>query len=327
MQPRLPASPATRAADARTAQAILSAGSKSFAAAGWLLPAALRRGAAAIYAFCRVADDAVDEADDPRAGLEMMRGRLEAIYEGRPAGAVDRAFAEVVRERGIPRVIPEALLEGFAWDAAGRRYETLEDVYAYAARVASTVGAMMTLLMERRDPQVLARACDLGVAMQLTNIARDVGEDARIGRLYLPVRWLAEEGVDADHFLASPGASPALGRVVARLLDAAAPLYRRAEVGIAELPWACRPAIHAAALIYADIGRVVGESGYDSVSRRAVVSTARKGALLASAAVRATRTSSAGAAMRAALAEQRAAPALAETQFIVDAVTRSGALA
>ena len=98
----------------------------------------------------------------------------------------------------IPRALPEALLEGFAWDAAGRRYETLDEVEHYAARVAGCVGAMMTLVMGRRDPAILARACDLGVAMQLTNICRDVGEDARAGRLYLPLAWLRDNGIDPD---------------------------------------------------------------------------------------------------------------------------------
>ena len=105
---------------------------------------------------------------------------------------------------------------------------SLEALHGYAARVAGTVGVMMTLLMGVRDAAALARACDLGVAMQLTNIARDVGEDARAGRLYLPLDWLDEAGVDRDRFLAAPAPSPALARVVARLLAEADRLYARA---------------------------------------------------------------------------------------------------
>ena len=132
--------------------------------------------------------------------------------------------------------------------------ENLDDVQAYAARVAGSVGAMMTVLMGIRDPATLARACDLGVAMQLTNIARDVGEDARSGRLYLPRAWLRAEGIDPDAWLAAPIFTPAIGHVVARLLRAADQLYRRAEDGIAGLPRGCRPAIFAARHIYAAIG-------------------------------------------------------------------------
>jgi phytoene synthase len=108
----------------------------------------------------------------------------------------------------MPRALPEALLEGLAWDGMERRYASLSDLRAYSARVASAVGAMMCVLMEVRDPHALARACDLGVAMQLTNIARDVGEDARAGRLYLPTDWLEEEGIDIDAFLADPRPTP-----------------------------------------------------------------------------------------------------------------------
>ena len=91
----------------------------------------------------------------------------------------------------MPRALPEALIDGLEWDVAGVRCEDLADVQAYAARVAGSVGAMMTVLMGVREHDVLARACELGVAMQLTNIARDVGEDARNGRLYLPRRLAA----------------------------------------------------------------------------------------------------------------------------------------
>jgi phytoene synthase len=181
----------------------------------------------------------------------------------------------------MPRELPEALLDGFAWDAAGRRYETLDDVHAYAARVAGTVGAMMTLLMGVRRHAALARATDLGTAMQLTNIARDVGEDARNGRLYLPREWLREAGVEPDAFLANPTLSAGVAQVTARLLAEAGRLYARAEAGIAMLPRDCRPAIRAAHRIYAEIGAEVARAGHDSVSRRAVVSSRRKATLLA----------------------------------------------
>ena len=110
---------------------------------------------------------------------------------------------------------------------------------------------MMTLVMGGRSSKTVARACELGVAMQLTNIARDVGEDARRGRLYLPLQWLREAGLDPDEFLRHPQHSPALANVVKRLLRAADQLYVRSETGIGALPRDCRAAIMAARLIYA----------------------------------------------------------------------------
>ena len=266
------------AADLAHCRRLLAAGSRSFAAAARLLPAEVRDAATVLYAFCRVADDRVDE--DPHAttaAVDELARRLDGVYAGRPADdPVDRALSAVVATHLVPRPLLDALLEGLAWDAAGRRYETLDDLYAYAARVAGTVGAAMSLLLGGRGRDVLARACDLGVAMQLTNIARDVGEDARRGRLYLPLAWLAEAGIDADALLVAPAPSPPLAGVVARLLDTAEVLYARADAGIAALPRGRRLAIRAARLLYAEIGRRVARAGFDSVTRRAVVPGWRK---------------------------------------------------
>jgi phytoene synthase len=265
------------AADIAICRALLRHGSKSFHAASLLLPRRVRDPATALYAFCRLGDDAVDLAEDPREGLALMQARLDAAYAGQPQDhAADRAFAATVRAFDIPKELPAALLEGFAWDAAGRRYETLDDLHAYAARVAGTVGAMMALVMGKRSHAALARATDLGTAMQLTNIARDVGEDAAAGRLYLPLEWLRGAGIDPEAFLRSPAYSGALARIVARLLAEARRLYVRAQPGIGMLPRDCRGAIRAAHLIYAEIGAEVARAGHDSITRRAVVSTRRK---------------------------------------------------
>jgi phytoene synthase len=279
-----PVTRSARAADLAACRALLRGGSRTFYAASHALPREVADRATALYAFCRQADDAVDLGAGSIA-LPRLRKRLDRIYAGRPMGyAADRAFAEVVHRFRIPRAMPEALLEGFEWDAAGRRYETIDDLYAYATRVAGAVGAMMALLMEARAPAVLARACELGVAMQLTNIARDVGEDARAGRVYLPLQWMREAGIEPDAWLATPAFTPALGRVVQRLLEAADALYRRAGTGIGALPAACRPGMQAARLLYREIGREVERRGLDSVSRRAVVPGARKLMVLARAA-------------------------------------------
>ena len=194
--------------------------------------------------------------------------------------AADRAFAETVARFAIPRALPEALLEGLAWDAAGRRYNSLADLQAYAARVAGSVGAMMAVLMGVSDADAIARACDLGAAMQLTNIARDIGEDAREGRLYLPQDWMRERAIDPDRWLAEPRFTPEIGALVRRLLAEADRLYTSGEEGIAALPLVCRPGIRAARLLYAEIGVAVARRDCDSVGGRATVPAGRKAAVL-----------------------------------------------
>lgn len=260
----------------------LRGGSRSFHAASLLLPERVRTPAAALYAFCREADDLIDGAGrEAGYAVALMRERLSRIYAGSPQRRIaDRAFASVVQQYAIPRAWPEALMDGFAWDADARRYESIGDLEHYAARVAGSVGVMMTLVMGRRDPETLARAADLGIAMQLTNICRDVGDDARAGRLYLPLRWLRDAGIEPDRFMASPEFSPALGGVVRAVLAHADGLYRRAAPAIAALPASCRPAIHTARILYAEIGREIARQGHDSVSRRAVVSPQRKWAAM-----------------------------------------------
>lgn len=272
-------------ADLAQCRRLLAGGSKSFHAASLLLPRRVAAPAAALYAFCRVADDEIDLSGGKREALEGLTARLDAAYAGAPHDdPVDRAFAAVVAHFGIPRALPEALLEGLAWDAAGRRYDDLPALEAYATRVAGTVGAMMTLLMGVRETDAIARACDLGIGMQLTNIARDVGEDARAGRIYLPLAWLRAEGIAPEGFLAAPAFAPAIARLVARLLAAADAHYARAEAGIALLPRDCRAGIGAARVIYAEIGRELERNGLDSITRRAVVPGWRKAMLLARAA-------------------------------------------
>jgi 15-cis-phytoene synthase len=264
-------------ADLEACRAAIRTGSLSFHAASRLLPPRVRDPALALYAFCRLADDAVDEGRDKTAAVLRLRDRLDRIYGGRPFDApADRAFAAVVESFEMPRALPDALLEGMAWDATGRRYDDLSGVLDYSARVASAVGAMMCVLMRVRSADALARACDLGLAMQLTNIARDVGEDARAGRLYLPLDWLSAEGVDPEGFLANPVASPAIRTATRRLLAKATRLYHRAEAGVPVLPAACRPGILAAGAIYGGIGTAVAQNGHDAVTVRARTSKAQK---------------------------------------------------
>lgn len=304
---------------ARACGDILKDGSKSFHAASRLLPPRLRAAVAGFYAFCRVSDDAIDNAEDADVAFSALTARVDAIFAGAPGPeAADRALHFVVTRHRVPPALIHALLEGYLWDVQGRRYPSLSEVRAYSARVAASVGVVMTLLMGRREPAVLARAADLGVAMQLTNIARDVGEDARNGRVYLPLRWLAAEGVDVGAWLAQPAYSEALGVCICRLLDHADVLYRRADAGVARLPWDCRPAILAARWFYAAIGDRIRARGYDSVSARAFTTPLQKaGALLRGSRLGRER----GDLSPPAISWQP--PPLPETRFLVEAVSAS----
>ncbi len=268
--------------DTAYCRSMIRTGSRSFYIASHLLPPDLRGAAYALYGFCREADDAIDGGADPFVALALFEDRLATIYgEGEPEGPVDRALARVVHDYALPRELLEALLQGFAWDAQARAYKDLAGVYNYSVRVAGSVGIMMALLMGVRDRDRLARAADLGVAMQLTNIARDVGEDARNDRVYLPQRWLREAGLTPQALIANPEFSPALGGVVGRLLSAAECLYQRADSGIAGLPARCRPGIYAARLLYSGIGHELLRCGLNSVDVRTVVPARRKMALTA----------------------------------------------
>ena len=267
---------------------VIRTGSLSFHAASRLLPASVRDPALALYAFCRLADDEVDEGDNKVRAVIALQDRLDLVYAGRPRNAPeDRAFAAVVEMFDMPKALPQALLEGLAWDAMELQYDTIADLRGYCARVASAVGVMMCVLMRVRDADALARACDLGVAMQLTNIARDVGEDARMGRIYLPLDWLRAAGITPSEFLRDPQADPALRRIVQDLLSEARGLYVRSEAGIGALPVRARTGIYAARFIYAAIGTAVARNGYDSVTHRGRTTKAQKAALMGRSALRA----------------------------------------
>ena len=297
--------------DRAACKALIEQGSKSFHAASLLLPGRIRDPAYAIYAFCRIADDHVDLGDDPIKAVADLKSRLDDIYAGAPLDhPVDRALTDVVLRHHIPQRLFDALIEGLEWDSAGRIYQTIGELHGYSARVASAVGAIMTCLMGKREIETLSRACDLGVAMQLTNIARDVGEDARAGRIYLPRDWLSEVGIDAQALLANPVMSPELGRVIERLLDHADTLYERSGAGVAALPGRCRPAINAARRLYQAIGDEIRLLDYNTIDHRAYVGKKRKLILAAKAAREAAFLGKAG-----------TTPCLNETEFLVRAVS------
>ena len=260
---------------------IIKEGSKSFYFASLMLPAQVRVAATALYAFCRVSDDIADTPEATLKSIDRLTERIRKAYLGNPENhAADCAFSEVVRHYEIPELVPQSMVEGFRWDVTGKHYKTISDVINYSARVAGTVGVMMSIVMGRRLEGTLARACDLGVAMQLINIARDVGEDAQNGRVYLPSDWLVEEGIDPEEFVANPVFTEELGRVVKRLLETADEIYARGVTGISDLPTSCRPGIRAAGMVYAEIGQKVRENGFNSVDQRAFTTRGRKLSLM-----------------------------------------------
>ena len=292
---------------------LLSHGSKSFYIASHFLPRTLRESASGLYAFCRIADDLVDLGDDPRQALVTLHRRLDLIYDGRPDNhPIDRVLSQIVIDHKLPRELLDALLEGFEWDTAGRDYHTLAEVCDYGARVAGTVGVMMAILMGVKDHATLARAADLGVAMQLTNICRDVGEDARAGRLYLPREMMQQAGIDPEGFLQNPQPSEALTIVLRQILEEAQRRYQLADEGIRQLPRSCRPGILAARRLYAEIGHTVVQNNYDSINQRAIVSRARKGQILLGL-IRGP----------AAAPERMLEPCAAENQFLLNAIPHS----
>lgn len=304
----------TRTEDMAYCAEAIRDGSRSFHAASKLLPKSVRDPALALYAFCRLADDAVDLQEAKREAVLRLHERLGRAFAGVPENApADRAFAAIIEEFDMPRALPEALLEGLAWDAMNRRHATLSDLRAYSARVASAVGAMMCVLMRVRNRDALARACDLGVAMQLTNIARDVGEDAREGRLYLPTDWLENAGIDPEAFLANPEFTPDIAALVKRLLFEADQLYAKSEAGIGALPMSSRPGIFAARYIYAGIGKSLRRKQLNSIDHRARTNGRQKVGWLMLASMRAAGTM---VMPRSAVLHARCLP---ETMFLVEA--------
>jgi phytoene synthase len=218
-------------------------GSKSFALAARLFDPPTREGAILLYAWCRHCDDQIDEqALGFRTGLSSSAStedRLAALQRetrralaGDPVG--EPAFAalrEVVRRHGIPERHPLDLLRGFAMDVEERRHETLDDCCSYCYHVAGVVGVMMAYVMGVRGEDTLDRAADLGIAFQMTNIARDVVDDAEAGRVYLPGDWLREAGVPRGE-LTRPEHRRAVHSVAERLLHEADRYYASAEAGL-----------------------------------------------------------------------------------------------
>jgi len=279
--------------DAPHCERIVRSHARTFALASYFLPARKRRAAFALYAFCRVADDMVDDASGPAdmtvaRRLAAYRRDLHAAAAGRPSGPVFRELAWVLEEYGVPVRVLDELLDGVARDLRPVRYATWAELASYCEGVASTVGEMCTHVFgvdgdDTVRDRALRYARTLGVAMQLTNILRDVGEDAGRGRCYLPDEDLERFGLSASAVLAGPAVArdarwrPLMQFQIAR----ARALYDAAAPGIALLSADSRRCASACATGYAGILGAIESLDYDTVTSRARLGRwARVGVLL-----------------------------------------------
>lgn len=240
-------------------------GSKSFAKAAMLFDRETRESVTMLYAWCRYCDDVIDgqtlghdsqilSAAEKLQRLHRLQWETERIYAGQPSNIqAFSALAQVVRKHDIAKRHLFELLEGFALDATEARFRTLDDTLHYCYHVAGVVGVMMARIMGVKDKEVIHRAADLGIAFQLTNIARDIRDDLRIGRCYLPEEWLHRRQIPLGD-IDSPEHQPALHALACDLVDLAERYYASARIGMAQLPWRCAWAIASALLIYRDIG-------------------------------------------------------------------------
>jgi phytoene synthase len=276
MQPTMP--PDIDAAMAHCERAIRE-GSKSFSLAARLFDRETMHAAFALYGWCRYCDDQIDLCSTEKVGRERLAA-LRSQTEGALAGALQTdpvflALQHTTAEYGIPAHYPLELLEGMAMDVRSQTYETLDELLLYCYRVAGTVGLMMAHVMGVSDEKALRHAADMGIAMQLTNIARDILEDHQRGRVYLPLSWLA--GADLEvRSIALPEHRHKLAALTRRLLAAADTYYDSGRAGIRYLPFRCGCAVVTAGNVYAEIGRMIVRRGQHAWDERTYTSRTRK---------------------------------------------------
>ena len=267
----------------------IAKGSKSFAGAARLFDPDTRASAFMLYAWCRHCDDEIDgqvlgfgRQDIRRPPLEALaelRAKTIAATEGQADEPIYQALQRVVQKHLVPALHPLELIRGMEMDVetetSGRSYRTLDDTLEYCYHVAGVVGVMMAMVMGVRDKAVLQRASDLGIAFQLTNIARDVVADVAVGRVYLPSDWLTDAGLSAAT-LGQPGNRHVLFGVTADLLGVAEIYYTSAQAGLPHLPFRSAWAVAAARRVYRDIGAMVRVRGARAWDDRVSTSKARK---------------------------------------------------
>ena len=270
------------------AEDAISRGSKSFRAASRLFDRNTRERAWLLYCWCRHCDDVCDGQALGRSGgaapaaMAETIALTEAVLAGRSTGELPfDALGAVLAECAIPHHFVRDHLAGFALDEQGWAPADEADLLRYCYHVAGTVGCMMAVVMgvPPDDEETLARACDLGTAFQLSNIARDIVEDHQSGRCYLPASWLQEANVTRADLL-RPEHREALVGFAARLCALAAAFETSAREGVPLLPFRARWAVLAAAGIYGRIGRRVAVLGAHAWDRRVVVSKRVKAGIM-----------------------------------------------
>ena len=265
----------------------ISKGSKSFSFASRLFDRDTREKAWLLYAWCRRCDDLADDQDHggtlgeeegAERRLTAIRLLTERAFEGLPtADPAFDAFGLVARECGLTREMAEDVIMGFELDATGWRPRNEADLARYCYHVAGAVGVMMAVVMgvDREDSWMLDRACDLGLAFQLANIARDLDEDDKADRCYLPIEWLVEEDIEPGQQM-KPHHRQELADMAARLIRRMEKHEAMARLGAAKLAFRQRWAVLAAARIYGAIGRRVVELGPKAWDHRVVIGRIEK---------------------------------------------------
>ncbi len=249
----------------------------SFYYAFILLPPPRRRALYAVYAFCRFIDYIADDEAirEPALGLRRWREELDRVYAGVPTRALSRALADSARRFKIPRELFEEIINGVEMDLSRKRYQSWEELRPYCYRVASALGLICIEIFGYRNPSAKLYAENLGLALQLTNIIRDVGEDAARGRIYLPLEDLARFNVSEDEILAG-----AYSRNFVSLMDfeakRAQELYAKAQNALAPEDRATLLTAEAMRLIYAALLERIIKSNYRVLDRRHSLSAPHK---------------------------------------------------
>jgi len=254
---------------------IAQAHGRTFFLASKFLAPSRRRAILATYAFCRIADDIVDAA--PRRSFAQTVGELAAWEDEltHPRHPVAVAFALARREFNIPLQPAQDLFTGIRMDLAATRFASWPHLYTYSHHVAGTIGLMIAPILGCTDPGALPYAAELGIAMQLTNILRDIGEDAERGRLYLPLDEVKAFGCTEEEILAGrPG--PGFRDLLAFQIRRARTLYARADYGYRALSPSGRLTTLAAARWYAQILAEIEQMNYAVFTKRAIVPFRRK---------------------------------------------------
>lgn len=258
----------------------------SFYYSFFFLPAARRPAMYTIYAFCKEVDSAVDDAppgSDPKAAVSRWRAEVAAVYGGAPTHPVAISLQSHVKQLGIPREYFDELIDGAEMDLATTRYVSFEELSRYCYRVACVVGLICLYIFGTRDPRAKDYAVNLGMAFQLTNILRDLGEDADRGRIYLPLVDLKRFGY-TEELLLQRRYSPQFNNLMAFQCQRAHEFYDKAGAILDSLPPADRKVLFPAEImrgVYEPLLRRIEETGYRVFGARIRLSTPSKLAIVA----------------------------------------------